>query len=69
MARHLECLFQTLLPALVCIPDLPDDEGISAHTREGASLETRSVVRGWLFRPSTSFNLASGEGGLQFMVL
>lgn len=46
MAQHLECLLQALLPHLVLIPGLPDDEGVPTDKRKGASLEARFVVCG-----------------------
>lgn len=67
MAQHLECLLQALLPHLVLIPDLLDDESIPADEREGASLETRFVVCGWVHCFGTDLNLASGHRALQFM--
>jgi hypothetical protein len=61
VAQHLECLLQTILPHLIIIPGLPDDEGVPTDERAGTSLETRLVVRGRVPCFGTYLNLASGH--------
>lgn len=45
MACYLECFLQAVLLGFIILHDLRDDEGLSAHERKGACLETRPVVR------------------------